>query len=211
MTRLLPEGLVINEHAREVTLNGISVALTRTEFDLLTILSSNPRRVLSPEQLLNHLWRSDFVEDDRAIEVYISRLRRKLGESGSRPHYIHTIRGVGYRFDPGASRPHNEFTLLYDANATLVEVAPADQPFLGWEPQAVLNTQFFISDLGQATPVDQLIATLQNMWSHGLRQHNDTAWVRDSVGNLVHVDRRYQFLADACGELAFIECRIIPL
>lgn len=210
MTGLLPAGLVIDHQSREVILNGVPVDLTRTEFELLTVLSSNPRRVLSPRQLLNQLWGSSFVEDESAIEVYISRLRRKLGESGSSPHYIHTIRGVGYRFDPEKPTLYSAFTLLHDANGTLVDVAPTDQPFLGWKPQEVLNTHFFISDMEQV-PFDRLMATIQNMWSHGVHQHHDTAWVRDSVGNLVHVDRRRQLLGDKVGALAFMECRINPL
>lgn len=210
MTGLLPAGLVIDHQSREVILNGVPVDLTRTEFELLTVLSSNPRRVLSPRQLLNQLWGSSFVEDESAIEVYISRLRRKLGESGSSPHYIHTIRGVGYRFDPEKPTLYSAFTLRHDGTGTLVDVAPADQPFLGWEPQEVLNTHFFISDMEQV-PVDRLMATIQNMWSHGVHQHHDTAWVRDSVGNLIHVDRRRQLLGDEVGALAFMECRINPL
>lgn len=210
MTGLLPAGLVIDHQSREVILNGVPVDLTRTEFELLTVLSSNPRRVLSPRQLLNQLWGSSFVEDESAIEVYISRLRRKLGESGSSPHYIHTIRGVGYRFDPEKPTLYSAFTLRHDGTGTLVDVAPADQPFLGWEPQEVLNTHFFVSDMEQV-PVDRLMATIQNMWSHGVHQHHDTAWVRDSVGNLIHVDRRRQLLGDKVGALAFMECRINPL
>ena len=210
MTVLLPAGLVIDHQSREVILNGVPVDLTGTEFELLTVLSSNPRRVLSPRQLLNQLWGSSFVEDESAIEVYIRRLRRKLGESGSSPHFIHTIRGVGYRFDPEKPTPYSAFTLRHDGTGTLGDVAPADQPFLGWEPQEVLNTHFFISDMEQV-PVDRLMATIQNMWSHGVHQHHDTAWVRDSVGNLVHVDRRQQLLGDKIGALAFMKCRINPL
>lgn len=90
--------LLIDNDARTVTLNGRRVSLTRTEFDLLSCLSSKPGKVVETHELLEHVEWSSY---DNSIEVHISRLRRKLGESARAPRFIHTVRGHGYRFDPG--------------------------------------------------------------------------------------------------------------
>lgn len=116
-------GLVVDEGSREVFLAGKFVELTRTEFDLLVILQRNPRRVLTPEFLLSHIWNSEFVDDGHPIEVYVYRLRRKLGESGRHAHYIHTVRGVGYRFEPDLDG-NGHIELVFDGYGVLQEVKP---------------------------------------------------------------------------------------
>lgn len=134
-------GLVVDEGSREVFLAGKYVELTRTEFDLLVILHRNPRRVLTPEVLLAHIWHSDFVEDGHPIEVYIHRLRRKLGESGRHSHYIHTVRGVGYRFEPDAD-DNGHIELVYDGLGVLREVRPARSHLWGVPLTQLLGTTF---------------------------------------------------------------------
>lgn len=134
-------GLVIDEESREVFLAGESVELTRTEFDLLVILRRNPRRVLTPEFLLSEIWHSEFVDDGHPIEVYIYRLRRKLGESGRHARYIHTVRGVGYRFDPDSS-DHSHIELVYDGHGVLREVRPACSRLWGVPMARLLGTTF---------------------------------------------------------------------
>lgn len=94
--------LVVDYDAREVHMDGAPVNLTRIEFDLLAELSQNPRFVKSPTQLLGSIWDSAWYGDAHSVEVHLSRLRRKLGESGSNPGYIRTVRGVGYKFEPAA-------------------------------------------------------------------------------------------------------------
>ena len=69
--------------------------LTRKEFELLTVLVSNPGRAFSREFLVEQIWGSDFEGYERAIDTHITRLRRKLGAIGER---IVTVWGVGYRF-----------------------------------------------------------------------------------------------------------------
>lgn len=93
-------GLSIDARSREVRLDQRVIELTRTEFDLLLTLSQHPRQVFTARQLFQTVWSSDWFDADHVIETHISRLRRKLGESGSRPRYIRTVRGVGYRFEP---------------------------------------------------------------------------------------------------------------
>ena len=98
--RLVVGDVELDEEAHEVTRAGTPVPLTATEFRLLRYLMANPRRVLTRQQLLEHVWEYDFGGDARVLETYISYLRRKLDAHG--PPLIHTIRGVGYRMQPAA-------------------------------------------------------------------------------------------------------------
>ncbi len=79
------------------------VALTRSEFDMLTAMFRAPRRVLSREHLLDALHRNDTGPDDRTVDVLVSRLRRKLGGSSGQFTLIRTVQGVGYKLVPGDS------------------------------------------------------------------------------------------------------------
>jgi DNA-binding response OmpR family regulator len=92
-------GLSIDPNAREVRLDGRILDLTKIEFDLLTKLASEPRRVFARQQLLDAVWGADWYGDDHVVDVHMGNLRRKLGESGSNPRFIHTVRGVGFRFE----------------------------------------------------------------------------------------------------------------
>ena len=135
-------GLVVDEESREVFLAGKFIELTRTEFDLLVILQRNPRRVLTPEFLLSHIWHSEFVDDGHPIEVYVYRLRKKLGESGRRSHYIHTVRGVGYRFEPDSfDKRHIE--LVFDGHGVLQEVKPQATHLWGVPMTRLLGTTLY--------------------------------------------------------------------
>ena len=91
-------GLTIDPARRAVTREGAPVTLTTLEFDLLYFLASRPGRVFSREALMEHVWGSDRVVDDRSIDSLVSRLRRKLEGDAAQPRYIQTIWGAGYRF-----------------------------------------------------------------------------------------------------------------
>lgn len=93
--------LVIDAAAREVTLGGTPVDLTRTEFDLLDTLSARPRTVLERRRLLECVWGSDWYGDDHVIDVHVANLRRKLGDDPGASRYVRTMRGVGYRMGDG--------------------------------------------------------------------------------------------------------------
>jgi two-component system OmpR family response regulator len=93
-SRLAFADLELDEDTREVSRAGEPVELTATEYRLLRYLLLNPRRVLTRNQLLNHVWDYDFGGDARVLETYISYLRKKLDRYG--PSLIHTVRGVGY-------------------------------------------------------------------------------------------------------------------
>jgi two-component system, OmpR family, alkaline phosphatase synthesis response regulator PhoP len=92
-------GLVIDEAAHLVTLEGAPVALTAREFALLATLARHPRRVFTRAQLLEQVWGDDYY-DDHVVDVHIANLRKKLEEDVARPRYIVTVRGVGYRMTP---------------------------------------------------------------------------------------------------------------
>ena len=86
--------LVLDEDTREVWRAGQLVELTPTEYRLLHYLLANARRVLTREQLLEHVWDYDFTSNASVLETYISYLRQKV--DAVEPHLIQTVRGVGY-------------------------------------------------------------------------------------------------------------------
>jgi two-component system, OmpR family, response regulator len=88
------DDLELDDDTREVTRDGKHIDLTDTEYRLLRYLMSNPRRVLTRAQILDHVWNYDFGGDARVLETYISYLRKKIDAGG--PPLIHTVRGVGY-------------------------------------------------------------------------------------------------------------------
>jgi DNA-binding response OmpR family regulator len=92
--------LTIDPEAREVTLAGRIVELTRTEFDILEVLSSERRRVFSRRALVADVWGADWFGDDHLVDVHIAHIRAKLGDDPAAPRYIWTVRGVGYRMGP---------------------------------------------------------------------------------------------------------------
>jgi DNA-binding response OmpR family regulator len=89
--------LTVDPAAREISVAGEPVELTRLEFDLLDTLSAEPRVVFSKEQLLDRVWGSSAYRDDHVVAVHIANLRRKLGDTSDEPRYVRTVRGVGYR------------------------------------------------------------------------------------------------------------------
>jgi len=92
--RLTFEDLELDEETREVSRAGRPIELTATEFRLLHYFMTNPRRVLTRQQLLERVWSYDFAGDARVLETYVSYLRKKIDADG--PPLLHTIRGVGY-------------------------------------------------------------------------------------------------------------------
>ena len=94
--------LTIDPPAREVWLDGDSVALTRTEFDLLATLSERPRMAFSRQQLIAAVWGPSWVGDEHLVDVHIGHLRTKLGDEASAGRFVRTVRGVGYRMGSGA-------------------------------------------------------------------------------------------------------------
>jgi DNA-binding response OmpR family regulator len=93
--------LQVDVTAREITVDGRAVEVTRTEFDLLAALSARPRMAFSRRQLIDAVWGETWVGDEHLVDVHVGHLRRKLGDDPATPRFIRTIRGVGYRMGEG--------------------------------------------------------------------------------------------------------------
>lgn len=93
-------GIELNTTRRQVRLQGAPLALTATEFRLLEFLMIRPGVVFSREQLLNSVWGQNRAITDRAIDVYVLRLRQKIETDPGNPSLIHSVRGFGYTFEP---------------------------------------------------------------------------------------------------------------
>jgi two-component system, OmpR family, response regulator VicR len=88
----------INQLNREVHYHDELIELTLKEFDLLLLLASHPKQVFSRSQLLYQVWESEFDEDTTTVTVHIRRLREKIEKNPSKPLYIQTVWGIGYKF-----------------------------------------------------------------------------------------------------------------
>lgn len=95
-------GLRIDSTRREVTLEGRPLDLSRKEFDLLAYLATRPGQVVTKRELLAEIWRQPYGGADKTVDVHLSWLRRKLGETAAEPRYLQTVRGVGVKLvSPG--------------------------------------------------------------------------------------------------------------
>ncbi|WP_235929423.1 response regulator transcription factor [Cellulomonas citrea] len=92
--------LVLDPDARLVSVAGVDVDLTRTEFDVLAALTARPGQVLTRAQLVEQVWGGGWVGDERLVDVHVAHLRAKLGPDAGR-RYVVTVRGVGFRTGPG--------------------------------------------------------------------------------------------------------------
>jgi DNA-binding response OmpR family regulator len=92
--------LVIDPGSREVTLDGAKVELSRKEFDLIWALARRVGEVVSKQELLAEVWQQPWGGGDRTVDVHLSWLRRKLGETAAEPRYLHSVRGVGIKLAP---------------------------------------------------------------------------------------------------------------
>ena len=91
-------GIKIDKTARRVYINGEEKQFTTKEFDLLTFLASNPNRVFTKEELFREIWDMESIGDIATVTVHIKKIREKIEVDTSKPQYIETIWGVGYRF-----------------------------------------------------------------------------------------------------------------
>lgn len=91
-------GIKIDKTARRVYVNGEEKIFTTKEFDLLTFLAENPNHVYTKEELFREIWDMDSIGDIATVTVHIKKIREKIEFDTSKPQYIETIWGVGYRF-----------------------------------------------------------------------------------------------------------------
>jgi DNA-binding response OmpR family regulator len=96
-------GLVVDARTRTATLDEAPLELSRKEFDLLLVLAQRAGEVVTKRDLLAEVWRQPDARGHRTVNVHLSWLRRKLGETAAEPRYLHSARGVGVRLvDPSA-------------------------------------------------------------------------------------------------------------
>jgi two-component system response regulator RegX3 len=93
-------GIVLDLVRHRADVEGQRVALTPTEFRLLSLLASDPERVFSREEIMRHLWQSAFVGDLRNVDVHVRNVRRKIERDAAAPERLVTVRGVGYQLRP---------------------------------------------------------------------------------------------------------------
>ncbi len=95
-------GLRVDPRSRQASLDGTALELTPREFDLLHHLAARAGEVVSKRELLTEVWQLPYGGADKTVDVHLSWLRRKLGETAQAPKYLHAVRGVGVRLaDPG--------------------------------------------------------------------------------------------------------------
>jgi two-component system, OmpR family, response regulator RegX3 len=90
--------LTLDPSKRSASLNGTELDLTRREFELLQLLLSEAGTVITRERLIDEVWDTNWFGSTKTLDVHVSSLRRKLGDDSADPRYIHTVRGVGFRF-----------------------------------------------------------------------------------------------------------------
>lgn len=88
--------ILINTVERQVYIDGEEIILTPKEYDLLLVLCENPRKVFSRENLLELVWKFEYIGDSRTVDMHIQRLRKKLGKYS---FFIKTVFGIGYKFE----------------------------------------------------------------------------------------------------------------
>jgi two-component system response regulator RegX3 len=89
--------LELDVSRHEVRLDGATIRLTPSEFRLLALLAEQPERVYSRREIMQHLWNSTYVGDERACDIHVSNLRRKIEAAPGKPSRLVTVRGVGYK------------------------------------------------------------------------------------------------------------------
>lgn len=138
--------LTIDRAAHQVLLDGESVELTPTEYQLLDYLLERTGVAVPDHELLHHVWGPEWSTDIGVLQVQMSRLRRKLRDGNLSP--LTRVRGYGYRFDlenPGTAEIVEwDVELAYDSALVLRSVRP-HLPFLGWQPDEVIGTPFMLA------------------------------------------------------------------
>ncbi|MFD1939087.1 MULTISPECIES: response regulator transcription factor [Nonomuraea] len=89
--------LLLDPRARTAALGGVTLDLTPREFDVLHYLAARPGEVVTKRELLVEVWQVPYGGADKTVDVHLSWLRRKLGETAANPRYLHTVRGVGVK------------------------------------------------------------------------------------------------------------------
>ena len=92
------DGLRLDPAARQASLDGAPLELSRKEFDLLARLMRDAGRVVTREDLMADVWDENWFGSTKTLDVHVGFLRRKLADDAAEPRFLHTVRGVGFRF-----------------------------------------------------------------------------------------------------------------
>jgi two-component system response regulator BaeR len=98
-------GLVLDESGWRATLDGHPLDLTAVEFKLLSVLASQPGRIFTRDQLMDHMYRDERVVADRTVDSHVKKLRRKIAEVAPGEEFIHSVYGVGYCYEDRRQLP----------------------------------------------------------------------------------------------------------
>jgi two-component system response regulator RegX3 len=101
-------GLELDPSARRAVLDGEELDLSRKEFDLLVALAGRAGRVVTRDDLMAEVWDENWFGSTKTLDVHVGWLRRKLGDDPSKPRYLHTVRGVGFRFSAPEEFPPDD-------------------------------------------------------------------------------------------------------
>ena len=210
--------LVIDGPAWEVRLGGAVVDLTRTEFQILLVLASRPRRVVTDDEVVRAVWGDGWFGDDNNLAVHVSKLRHKLGESGLRPRFIRTVRGVGYRFDPSVDadvapvvpepacerlrRHPNAVDVRTDGQLRVTSIRPEDALILGFEPRHLLGRYFPVVGEHPWDDHASALAGIEVLISSGVREWTARHVARRADGSLAQADVATCLTLDDDGRLA---------
>ena len=221
--------LDINARAWEARLGGAVIDLTRTEFEILALLASRPREVVTDEEITREIWGDGWFGDDNNLAVHVSKLRHKLGESGSQPRYIRTVRGVGYRFEPGpghdgihapGTTPHaceylrsrvGAIEIRTDSRLRVASVWPEDCRVLGYEPHEVLGHYFALSADGPWRDHQAALRAVDIIASRGVREWTARHDLRRADGSLVQADLAACLLVDDNGQVEGLRLVLLEL
>jgi DNA-binding response OmpR family regulator len=94
------DSIRIDPVTRLVTMAGVEISLTAKEFDLLWFMANHPRQVFNRDQLLDRVWGETDYIDPSTVTVHVRRVREKIEPDAANPRHIHTVWGVGYKFEP---------------------------------------------------------------------------------------------------------------
>lgn len=217
--------LDIDARAWEARLGGAIIDLTRTEFEILALLASRPREVVTDEEITREIWGDGWFGDDNNLAVHVSKLRHKLGESGSQPRYIRTVRGVGYRFEPLKASPvalsvadmsreilsrnPAAFELTADAQLRVISVRPDGRTVLGFEPRHLLGN--FLPFVAEC-PWDDHVSALQaiaGIFASGVREWTARGVVRCADGTQAQADFAVCMEVSSGGRLETLRCVVL--
>ena len=194
------DGLRIECGARRVLLDGVALALTKTEFDLLIILAESAHSVVTGNAIADRLWGTKWLGDGHAVEVQVSRLRKKLQDTHANPRFITTVRGAGYRFD---GQPRPLVTITYGVDLHILAIDPSDRPFLGWDPQDLIG-KFILLAAGVSASItkEEVLEILRLRMKVGPRNYETTVDVWCADGSVIAKRVRYEIFSDEHGEFA---------